>query len=193
MAWPPGGYHRSMVDRVLVPLAAGFEELEAVTIIDTLRRAGLQVVVAGHGGLLLEGSRGVHVGAEVLWTDVDPTAFDAIVLPGGLGGTEALAADGSILEALRRADQAGMDLAALCAAPLVLQAAGLLEGRRFTCHPSVEARLAGRAEAERVVVDGRLVTSQGPGTALEFSLRLVERWRGPECASRLREAMLAPR
>lgn len=182
-----------MITRVLVPLADGFEELEAVTLVDTLRRAELEVTMASVGELEVRGSRGVRVLADALWADLDPAAFDAIVLPGGLEGTLTLAEHPGVLAALEAQASRGGAVAALCAAPLVLDAAGLLEGRSMTCHPSVRDRLRGaRARDERVVADGDLVTSQGPGTSLEFALALVARWRGPEAAEGLARAMVAP-
>jgi 4-methyl-5(b-hydroxyethyl)-thiazole monophosphate biosynthesis len=182
-----------MITRVLVPLADGFEELEAVTLVDTLRRAELEVTMASVGALEVRGSRGVRVLADALWADLDPAAFDAIVLPGGLEGTLTLAEHPGVLAALEAQAGRGGEVAALCAAPLVLDAAGLLEGRAMTCHPSVRERLKGaQARDERVVGDGALVTSQGPGTSLEFALALVARWRGPEVAEALAQAMVAP-
>ena len=182
-----------MITRVLVPLADGFEELEAVTLVDTLRRAELEVTMASVGALEVRGSRGVRVLADAPWADLDPAAFDAIVLPGGLEGTLTLAEHSGVLAALEAQVRRGGEVAAVCAAPLVLDAAGLLEGRSMTCHPSVRDRLRGaQARDERVVRDGALVTSQGPGTSLEFALALVARWRGPEVAEGLAQAMVAP-
>ena len=182
-----------MITRVLVPLADGFEELEAVTLVDTLRRAELEVTMASVGALEVRGSRGVRVLADALWADLDPAACDAIVLPGGLEGTLTLAEHSGVLAALEAQVRRGGEVAAVCAAPLVLDAAGLLEGRSMTCHPSVRDRLRGaQARDERVVRDGALVTSQGPGTSLEFALALVARWRGPEVAEGLAQAMVAP-
>ena len=182
-----------MITRVLVPLADGFEELEAVTLVDTLRRAELEVTMASVGALEVRGSRGVRVLADALWADLDPAAFDAIVLPGGLEGTLTLAEHSGVLAALEAQVRRGGEVAAVCAAPLVLDAAGLLEGRSMTCHPSVRDRLRGaQARDERVVRDGALVTSQGPGTSLEFALALVARWRGPEVAEGLAQAMVEP-
>lgn len=182
-----------MITRVLVPIADGFEELEAVTLVDTLRRADLEVALVSISGREVRGSRGVHVVADALWGEVEPASFDAVVLPGGLEGTLALAEHEALLEALRASAARGAALAALCAAPLVLEAAGLLEGRPFTCHPSVTDRFAAPGPVEdRVVADGTLVTSRGPGTALEFALALVARWRDEAVAAGLADAMVAP-
>lgn len=180
--------------RVLVPLAPGFEEIEAVTIIDVLRRAHLEVCVAGSEAGVLTGSRGIRVEPD---TTLDALgdglgSFDAIVLPGGMGGTLAMMEHEPLLRALREQHGRGAPVAAICAAPMVLARAGIEEGLRLTSHPGVRERL-GRASVEheqRVVRDGQVWTSQGPGTAMEFSLALVEALVGPEEARALAEAMV---
>jgi protein deglycase len=124
---------------------------------------------------------------------VDPRAFDVIVLPGGGKGAERLCTHVGVLDALRRAAADGRWTAAICAAPTVLQAAGLLEGRRVTSYPAFSDAFPGAHYVEdRVVVDGRIVTSRGPGTAFEFALALVEQLDGPAAARRVAEPMLLP-
>lgn len=161
--------------RVLVPIADGTEELEAVTIIDVLRRAGADVTVASVDGLEVTASRAVRLLADHLIADV-AGPFDLIALPGGMPGSEHLRDSAALTTLLVRQQAAGRWLAAICAAPVVvLQHHGLIAGRRATCHPSVADQLENAvAIAQRVVVDGNLVTSRGPGTATEFALRLVE-------------------
>jgi DJ-1 family protein len=166
--------------RVLVPLAAGFEEIETATIVDVLRRAGVHVLLAGiDGSGPVRGSRGMvfHPDGPLPASD---EGFDLIVLPGGAGGTEAMAAHAGLLVMLTARVGAGRPVAALCAAPLVLDRAGVLPSGQFTCYPGLEARLqtTGRRD-ERVVDAGLVTTSQGPGTAMEFTLHLVERLMGP--------------
>ncbi len=160
---------------VLIPMAEGVEEMEAVILIDVWRRAGWQVVAAAVTPMPIRASRGVRLLADAEWeTACLRTDFDLLALPGGLGGTEALCKTPSVLEAVRRFHSAGKYVAAICAAPLVLQAAGILDGVRATCHPGTADQLtATRWSPERVVRDGRLFTSQGPGTAFEFALALV--------------------
>lgn len=181
--------------RVLVPLAAGFEEIEAVTIIDVLRRAGVEVVVAGVPAAgLVAGAHEIGVEAPVALAEVASSAFDLIVLPGGEPGTTHLAADAVLAALLDRHAAAGRPLAAICAAPRVLAAHGLLRGRAATSHPCAEAalRAAGaRYETTRVVHADGVVTSRGPGTALEFAFALLEvlGLRGP--AATLHREMLA--
>ena len=179
--------------RIVVPLAEGFEEIETVTIVDVLRRAELDVTLAGLGGTgPIRGSRGIHVAPDVSWTDVRPDDFDVIVLPGGMGGTLNLIADLSVLAALKSLRDGGRLTAAICAAPLVLDAAGVVDGRPLTAHPSVHERLEAHdlRPDQRVVVSGDLITSQGPGTSLEFALALVERLSGAPKARELADAMV---
>lgn len=158
---------------VLTLLAAGFEEIEAVTPIDLLRRAGAEVTLAALSeNLAVTGRSGLTVQAETALAAVEHRTFDAIFLPGG-PGVKHLRADPRVRALVLRHAQAGRWLAALCAAPTVLHDAGLLRGRRFTAHFSVAAELPDLLAAERVVIDGRLLTSRGAGTALDFGLALV--------------------
>ena len=165
--------------RVLVPLAEGFEELEAVTIIDILRRAGLEVVVASLAGSPVTGSHGIRLAADTPLAALVEQDFDMIALPGGMPGAEHLKNDPRIAEFIHRLHASGRPVAAICAAPMVLAAAGVLEGRRATSFPGF---LAGRDKSpgagEAVVVDRGVITSRGPGTALDFALALVEELLG---------------
>jgi 4-methyl-5(b-hydroxyethyl)-thiazole monophosphate biosynthesis len=177
--------------RVLIPLAEGCEEMEAVILIDTFRRAEWDVVAAGVSPSPITGSRGVRLLPDVDWDQVDPSAFDLLVLPGGGPGTSVLRKDPRVLEAIRLFDRADKPIAAICAAPLALQEAGILRGRAVTCHPSAEAELTDAAWVDdRVVEDGDLVTSQGPGTAFEFALHLIARYDDPEKARAIGAAMV---
>ena len=175
----------------LVPIAEGCEEIEAVIIIDTLRRAGWTVVSAGLEEGPVTCSRGVRIVPDARWSDVDVSACDLLVLPGGGPGTEALRRDPRVLEAIRVFDAQQKTIAAVCAAPLVLQEAGILDGREVTCHPSVADNLTvGRHVDRAVVADGNLVTSQGPGTAFAFALTLIARVDGEDKAEAIRRAMV---
>lgn len=177
--------------QVLVPLADGVEEMEAVIIVDILRRAGWRVVTAALQEGPVAASRGVRLVPDQLWDALDPQAFDVLMLPGGAGGAARLAADERVLATIREFARAGKWIGAVCAAPLVLQAAGILAGRRVTCHPTVAAKLnsAPRLPA-RVVVDGRLVTSQGAGTTFEFALKLVALIEGEDKAQAIAQAIV---
>jgi protein deglycase len=181
-----------MTKRVLVPIADGTEELEAVSIIDVLRRAGAHVTVASVDGLQVTASRSVRLVADALIAEAGDT-YDLIALPGGMPGSEHLRDSVPLTALLKRQQAEGRLLAAICAAPVVvLQHHGLIDGRRATCHPSVAERLENRAAlASRVVVDGNLVTSRGPGTAIEFALRLVALLFGDETAAETGRVMLA--
>ena len=179
--------------RVLVPLAPGFEEIEAITVIDVLRRAGIEVTVAGTQAGPIEGSRGIRVTADKTLADMRAEDFDMIAVPGGAKGVENLQKDPRLLPLLGEFTANGKQVAAICAAPSLLAAAGLLCGKQATSHPSVKEKVAAAAiySEERVVTDGKLVTSRGPGTAMEFALKLAEILAGAEKVSELKAAMLA--
>lgn len=177
--------------RALVPLANGTEEMEAVIIIDTLRRAQWNVVSAGVTGRLITASRGVTLTADSEWHGIDVDAFDILVLPGGREGARAFSSDSRVQGLIQRFVGRDKWVAAICAAPLALQAAGVLSGRRATCHPAVRAELTATGwQAERVVVDGHIVTSQGPGTALEFALTLIRLLDGPTTSDAVAQALV---
>jgi len=175
--------------RVLVPLAEGFEEIEAVTIVDVLRRASIEVVTAALAENPVRGSHGIAVSADAGLDTLQDAEFDAIVLPGGMPGSRTLKGDERVLSFVRGMARQDKLVAAICAAPIALEAAGVLAGKRATSYPGNELPSAHYVE-ERVVVDGALVTSRGPGTAIEFALTLVERLKGPEAAQKLRASML---
>ena len=163
-----------MQDTILVPLAPGFEEIEAVTIIDVLRRADLPVQVAGLTSGPVTGSHGLTLGTELALAEVDVEQLGTVVLPGGLPGATNLIENEHLLEIIRTLSASGRRVAAICAAPIVLARAGVLEGVAATCYPGFEDQLAGAQHStERVVRAGRVVTSRGPGTALAFVLELV--------------------
>jgi 4-methyl-5(b-hydroxyethyl)-thiazole monophosphate biosynthesis len=177
--------------KILVPLAEGVEEMEAVIVMDTLRRAGFEVVGAGLKAGPLTASRGVRLIPDVTLDEVRALDFDAIVLPGGKG-VALLKQDARVLEAVRVLHQAGRWVCAVCAAPLVLQAAGILAGRAVTCFPGVADQLTAATRSDaRVVVDGTLITSQGAGTSLEFALEIVRRLGGETLAQRVGREMVA--
>ena len=179
--------------RALVPVAEGVEEMEAVIIVDVLRRAGWDVVSVGVAEGPVTASRGVHLVPDSSWSQVDPASFDMVVIPGGMGGTEVLLAFEPLLAVLREFHACGKLVAAICAGPLVLQAAGILADVEATSHPSVADDLCVcRYRDDRVVVAGNVVTSRGPGTALEFALAIVALVEGGEKARAIAEAMIAP-
>jgi len=182
-----------MSKKVLVAVADGTEELEAVCIIDVLRRAEASVTVASVGSLQVTASRGVKLVADKLIADCVNETYDLIVLPGGIPGAEHLRDSKDLEILLRRQHEQGLLYGAICASPaVILQHHGLLAQKRATCYPSFVDQLENTDAAKsRVVVDGPCITSQGPGTALEFSLRLVELLFSEEKAKEVSQAMVA--
>jgi len=165
------------VRTALIPIADGTEEIEAVTLIDVLRRAGVEVTVAAVGDRReITASRGVRLVADALLAETAARTFDLIALPGGTRGAEAFRDCPELIARLHEQRDSGRPFAALCAAPAVALAPhGLLDGRRATCYPSFVERLPDPSLSDlKVVVDGTCTTSQGPGTAMLFALALVE-------------------
>lgn len=181
--------------RVLVPLASGAEEMETVIIVDVLRRAGVEVVLAGiEGRDPVRCSRSMKLVPDAALADAKGV-FDAIVLPGGAMGADNLAASKLVQDLLRKFEQEEKIVAAICAAPIALMAAGVGKGRALTSHPSVKEKLGGFGsyKEERVVRDGKFITSRGPGTAFEFALALIEDLLGSEAAEKVAAPMLLPK
>ncbi|MEJ2038177.1 MAG: DJ-1/PfpI family protein [Desulfosarcinaceae bacterium] len=165
-----------MSKKVLVPIADGSEEIEAVTMIDVLRRAGADVTVASVNDLKVTASRGVKLEADCLISECTDQAFDLVALPGGMPGAENLGDNQDLKRILLLQKERGGFYGAICAAPaMVLEPLGLLEGKKATSHPDHMARLESAVTVSSpVVVDGNCATSRGPGTALAFALTLVE-------------------
>jgi protein deglycase len=166
---------------VLVPLAQGCEELEAVTVVDLLRRAGIHVVTAGLDEQPVHASRGVVLLPDMTLEQALQDDFDMIVLPGGLPGADHLGDDARIIGLLQEMAAAGKYTAAICAAPRVFARAGLLDGKRATSYPGAldTAAVPGLDYCEQAVItDDKVVTSRGPGTAMDFALQLIELLEG---------------
>lgn len=182
-----------MTQRALISIADGVEDLECVTLIDVLRRAEIEVVVASiESRRMITCARGTRLTADTMLVDVLAQPFDLIVLPGGMPGAQRLAESEPLAERVREQAKAGKLFAAICAAPAVaLQQYGVLKQRRMTCYPTFSDRLSGCVFVDQpVVVDGNCITSQGPGTALEFALTLVEQLAGRSMRRQVAEAML---
>jgi 4-methyl-5(b-hydroxyethyl)-thiazole monophosphate biosynthesis len=180
--------------KALVPVADGSEEIEAVCIIDTLRRAGAEVDVASVDNVEISASRGVVIHADKPIEDCVDVSYDLIALPGGMPGAEHLRDSAPLTALLKTHTSAGKLYGAICASPAVVLARhGLLKGKTATCHPAFVQSLENAQRAEqRVVVDGNCVTSRGPGTALEFALTLVGLLYGKGKADSIAAAMVMP-
>lgn len=178
--------------RVLIPLATGFEEIEALAVVDILRRAGAEVITAGTVENPIEGRNKIKVLADTPLDSVKEQDFDMIVLPGGAVGTENLKKDPRIKDIVERLYKKGRLITAICAAPTVLSAIGITAGKTVTSHPTVRTKLdKEKISEERVVVDGNIITSQGPGTAIEFAFKLVEVLLGKDKVREVNKGVLA--
>jgi 4-methyl-5(b-hydroxyethyl)-thiazole monophosphate biosynthesis len=177
---------------VLVPLADGFEEIEAVSIIDVLRRGGVEVVTAYLNNQQVHGSNGITVLANNSIDDVRSDDFDMIVLPGGIPGAEYLKNDKRVLKLLQEFNQEGKNVAAICAAPMALDSAGVLKGE-YTCYPSYEeVIMSGEYNPnKKVIKTGNILTSRGPGTAICFALEIVKELVGDETYQALKSGLIA--
>jgi 4-methyl-5(b-hydroxyethyl)-thiazole monophosphate biosynthesis len=181
--------------KALVPLAEGFEEIEAVTIIDIMRRGGVEVHSAYLDGEfatdLVLGANGITVQADIPLKSVIVDDYDIIVLPGGWGGTNRLAEDSDAQRLLKEFKESGRWVAAMCAAPYALHKAGVLS-EKYTCYPSVEEQIVPDARVdEMVVVSDRVITSQGPATAICFAIEIIRAIVGEESANAVKEGTLA--
>jgi 4-methyl-5(b-hydroxyethyl)-thiazole monophosphate biosynthesis len=176
---------------VVIPLANGFEEIEAVSLIDVLRRAEIDVIVAGVGAKMISGAHEINIETDRLISQISSDEMEMIILPGGWDGTHALADDADVQRLLKEMDTKGKMIGAICAAPYALEKAGVLK-HDYTCYPSVEKqiRLDGYTKEQRVVTDGNIMTSSGPGTSLCFALEIVKRLKGVEVAKALKKGML---
>lgn len=182
-----------MTKRVLVPLATGFEETEAVTVIDILRRGAVEVVTAGLESGPITGRSDITITPD---TNLDEALagapFDAIALPGGLPNAEILRDDPRVIDALSQILERGGLAGAICAAPIALERAGALGGRRYTSHPSFESSLPATGYTQdRVAVSNSVVTSRGPGTAMEFAFELLRELCGEDAVREVNQGVLA--
>ena len=176
---------------VAILLGKGFEEAEAVVPADLLRRAGVEVALVGVGGKQIPGAHGITVTADLTLKELDPEQVELLMLPGGMGGVETLSGDLRAQALIQHCYDEGRWLAAICAAPTILANLGMLDRRRAVCYPGMED-LMGSAVVQKgsqVVVDGHIVTGEGPGSAFPFGLKLVEVLKGPEAAGQVRHAV----
>ena len=180
--------------KVLVPLAKGFEEIEAVSIMDILRRAEIEVLVASlNEQVLVQGANGISIQTDYQVKDISVNELDMIVLPGGWDGTYALSSDENVQRLLQEMDSRGKNIAAICAAPYALNKAGVLKSK-YTCYPSVEETIQKdgyQGDASMVVEDENIMTSRGPATAICFALSIVKKLKGEEVFDKIRTGVLA--
>lgn len=181
-----------MKKSVCVLVADGSEEMEVVICVDVMRRAGISVFLAGVGEetRMVTTSRGVRIAPDGAWDIAESSRFDALVVPGGIGGTQAMRQDETVKQAIRQFAGEGKLVASLCAGPTVLQDAGVLGGKTYTSHPSSRSELTAGTWIDRPVVeDGQLITSQAPGTAFAFALALVGRLVDAKTAAKIADGM----
>lgn len=181
-----------MKKNIAVHLANGFEEIEAISIIDVLRRADLNVIVVSiAGGLLVNGAHQIVVKADQLFDDTDYSQINMIVLPGGMPGASNLDAHDGLKAQIKHFHSEKKPLAAICAAPLVYGNLGILEGKTAVCYPGFEKYLKGaEIKTEPVAESGHIITGRGPGAAIHFALKIVARMVSEEKATQLAQQML---
>ncbi len=178
--------------KVLLVLADGFEEMEAVAPIDLLRRAGIDVTIAGLSALIVKSARGLSISAETVLEKVSED-FDALVLPGGGGGAKNLAASQKIKNLIVEMSKKGKGIYSICASPvLVVSPTGILNGKSATCYEGMESGFDPKIKYvnQKVVVDGNTLTSQGPGTSIDFALAIIEKLCGKETSEKIKKEIL---
>lgn len=180
--------------KAMLLLGDGYEEVEALTVVDYLRRAEVAVdMVSVTGRLETVGDHAIRVMADKLLEDADPAEYDAVITPGGMPGTRMLAGDERVVKLVRAFYEQGKWVASICASPLVLEAAGIAGKVRGTCYPGIERQVAFKFHSEELVVrDGNVITSRGPATAMHFAFALIEALAGQEKAEEIRQKTLAP-
>jgi len=182
-----------MTKKACLLLAEGFEEIEAVTLIDVLRRAGVEVKTAGLSGKTVRGAHDIVMESDIRIGDCRELP-DALILPGGMPGAAHLGDSAAVMDLVKKTASGNKIVAAICAAPaLVLGPSGVLDGKKATCYPGFETEFPASVKytAARVTVDGNIITGSGPGSALEFALELVRLIAGADKAAALKQGMLA--
>jgi len=182
-----------MTNKALILLAEGFEEIEAITVIDVLRRGGIDVTVAGINEANIKGSRSITVIADIV-LEGSEADYDAVILPGGARGAENLASSEKAAKVIKNMNNNGKIVAAICAAPaIVLAPLGILDNKFATCYPGYEEEFSSYTtfKEDPVVIDGNIITSRAPGTAFVFALTLVEILAGKNMSDKIRKGTLA--
>lgn len=176
--------------RVMIPLANGFDEIEAFTVVDVLRRAKIKIDTIGVIGSVIQSKNGVKVIVDRTLNQIKPEDYDAIILPGGSPGYQNLGRSAKLMEILKTFNRQNKLIGAICGAPTILAKEGLLDDKKATVYPGREKMLPYPRDRP-VVVDGNVITSQGPGTAIDFALKIVTKILNPAEAERLRKELVA--
>lgn len=176
--------------KLFMPFANGFEEIEALATIDLLRRAGIKIDMVGVVGTVMEGGQGVKVMMDKKINDIHTDDYEGIVLPGGGKGVENLGRSKLVIDAIKKLNDDGKLVAAICYSPSLLAKVGVLENRKATIYPGKEREIPYPREG-KVVVDNNIITSQGPGTTIDFALAIIKYLVGPEKADKIRKSVLA--
>ena len=180
-----------MSKKILIPISNGFEEIEAISVIDICRRAGIEVTIAAVEDILTIGAHNVKITADTMITDVKSSDFDMIVLPGGLPNAFTLADNETVQKLLKEFKSQNKDIGAICAAPFALHKAEVLN-ENYTCYPSFEKKIkdSGYQNDKDFIIDGKVITSRGPGTASVFGLEIVKILCGDEVSNNVKSGML---
>lgn len=180
-----------MRDKIIVFLANGFEEIEAIATIDMLRRAGLNVETASISDkITVAGAHSIPVICDNLVSELNPERIIMTICPGGMPGAENLASSREVTTIIRSVVEAGGWAAAICAAPIALNAAGVLNNLKYTCYPSFEMRIGGQYTGSRVECSDKIITACGPGATYEFALAIIQKLAGDAKAEQVRKGML---
>lgn len=181
-----------MAVKTLILLAPGYEELEAVAIIDILRRASIEILIVGTVNDAIPSARGVKIIPDTDLESIKDQLFDMIILPGGIEGTENISNDQRAVSMLKRHIDQGKMVGAICAAPTIFDRHGISEGKTITCHPVCRSSVKHSVISDkRVIKDGQIITSQGPGTAIEFALEIVRHIAGEEKMLEVNKGVMA--
>ncbi len=177
--------------KVYIFLADGFEEIEGLTVVDLLRRAGIEIsMVSITGSKEIIGSHNIKVEVDELFENLDYSEADMLVLPGGMPGTKYLAAHQGLITLLKQFDQEGKKIAAICAAPSVLGANGILKGKKVTCYPGYEDKLLGATTTgNKIEIDSHIITGKGMGVSIDFALTIIEKLKDIETANKVAESI----
>ncbi len=180
-----------MSKKILIPISNGFEEIEAISVIDICRRAGIEVTIAAVEDILTIGAHNVKITADTMITDVKSSDFDMIVLPGGLPNAFTLADNETVQKLLKEFKSQNKEIGAICAAPFALHKAEVLN-ENYTCYPSFEKKIkdSGYQNDKDFIIDGKVITSRGPGTASVFGLEIVRILCGDEVSNNVKSGML---